>query len=31
MKHTFTKRALGKDGPAGSKPNKTNHTKEKII
>jgi starvation-inducible DNA-binding protein len=29
MKHTLTKRALGKDGPAGSKPNKNNPHKGK--
>src|SRR5882762_12044312 len=29
MKHTFTKRALGKDGPAGSKPNKIKPTQRK--
>ena len=29
MKHTFTKRALGKDGPAGSKPDKIKPTQRK--
>src|SRR5437588_293616 len=29
MKHTFTKRALGKDGPPGSKPDKIKPTQRK--